>query len=323
MNRVIVWVLIGGIMIFTLPFLLSSSSADDPRFHRPGEIIGERLQLKSLTIRSPNGGEVWDRGRTYHISWISDRVDQVMIELFKGGDRVLTIGIPPRDARAGQRRVTRNYPWLIPTTLEPGPDYTLRIREIRGTTHDESDSAFSISDRPVLSQPPPRAHLNERVILPLRNGGFVIAPERPGQKVYHGNPWLGDDRDNYARQGFASFDLSGIPREATIVSAQLNLSEHLIFSGHPFEDLGNFQIIPTPYGTLDAFDYSRAGASGTVYNGGPPGPSLDVTSSVREWRAAGRELYQIRMQFDRETDGDRASDLLEFSLGTSLRIDYN
>lgn len=323
MKRVIVCFVVGVIMICALSFLLSSTYADDPRLHRPGELLGERLRLKSLTIRTPNGGEVWDRGRTYHISWISDRVDQVIIELLKGGDRVLTIGIPPRDARSRERRVTRSYSWLIPTTLEPGPDYTVRIREIRGTTQDESNSNFSISDRPVLSQPPPRAHLDERVILPLRNGGFVMAPERPGQKVYHGNPWLGDDRDNYARQGFASFDISSIPREATIVSAQLNLSGSLVFSGHPFEDLGNFQIIPTPYGTLDASDFSRAGSSGNIYNGGPPGPSLDVTRSVREWHAAGRELYQIRMQFDRETDGDRASDLLEYSLGTSLRVDYN
>jgi len=323
MKRVIVLFVVGGIMIFALPLLVSSTYADEPRLHRPGELLGERLRLKSLTIRTPNGGEVWDRGRTYHISWISDRVDQVMIELLKGGDRVVTIGIPPRDARSREERATRSYPWRVPTTLEPGPDYTVRIREIRGTTQDESDSNFSISDRPVLSQPPPRAHLDERVILPLRNGGFVMAPERPGQKVYHGNPWLGDDRDNYARQGFASFDISGIPREATIVSATLDLSGSLVFAGHPFEDLGNFQIIPTPYGTLDASDFSRAGSSGNVYNGGPPGPSLDVTRSVREWHAAGSELYQIRMQFDRETDGDRASDLLEYSLGTSLRIDYN
>jgi hypothetical protein len=97
---------------------------------------------KELTIISPNGGEVWEIGKTYDIKWSSNEVDKVYIEYIyqspgRGESGPIVSGIP---ASSGK------YSWTIPSSFKTGNSYKILIRQ-SSTSYDffdQSDDYFSI-----------------------------------------------------------------------------------------------------------------------------------------------------------------------------------
>jgi len=90
-----------------------------------------------ITVLSPNGGESWEAGATYDITWTTggEPIDSVSIELY-GGGTISTIGYSEDDGL---------FTWTIPTDTEPGSDYFVRIgSNADGYVRDFSDCAFSI-----------------------------------------------------------------------------------------------------------------------------------------------------------------------------------
>lgn len=90
----------------------------------------------TVQVTVPNGGEDWQRGTEYFIRWDDNLAEDVVIELYKGGsllqtiDTVLSMGA---------------YKWEADLTLEPGEDYTIRIRStVDETRADVSDATFTI-----------------------------------------------------------------------------------------------------------------------------------------------------------------------------------
>ena len=90
----------------------------------------------TVQVTVPNGGEDWQRGIEYFIRWDDNLAEDVVIELYKGGsllqaiDTVLSTGA---------------YKWEADLTLEPGEDYTIRIRStVDETKADVSDATFTI-----------------------------------------------------------------------------------------------------------------------------------------------------------------------------------
>ena len=131
------------------------------------------VAAKSITVASPNGGEQWIEGQTYNITWETQGISQVGIEL-QDYTTSFSAGIVSKiDA------TQKSYSWKIPDNffsltygLEPGDDYKIRIFEQKSDgTHgleDESDNYFSI----------------------VRAGSFSIslAPDTPmAQNVVNGN----------------------------------------------------------------------------------------------------------------------------------------
>jgi hypothetical protein len=91
----------------------------------------------SLALSSPNGGESWQAGETYNITWAhQDLSGTATIELYKGGTKAADIGNV--SVTAG------TYEWTIPRTTAAGTDY--RVRIIQGSTVDESNADFSIAE---------------------------------------------------------------------------------------------------------------------------------------------------------------------------------
>ncbi|MCH7974830.1 MAG: T9SS type A sorting domain-containing protein, partial [Bacteroidetes bacterium] len=98
------------------------------------EIIGNQI-----TVISPNGGESWLIGAPYLITWDDNLVGNIEIYMYKGGELALIISaITASDG---------TFTWLIPSSLEPGNDYIIRVVSSENSSIlDESDDFFTISN---------------------------------------------------------------------------------------------------------------------------------------------------------------------------------
>jgi hypothetical protein len=98
----------------------------------------------TITVISPNGGEIWYKYTTHPITWsyTGSPGSTVKIELLKGGTEVRTIasGVPIGSSGKG------SYSWFVPTALVSGSDYKVSIQSTsKVTVKDTSNVNFKIS----------------------------------------------------------------------------------------------------------------------------------------------------------------------------------
>ncbi|NCA77454.1 MAG: T9SS type A sorting domain-containing protein [Alphaproteobacteria bacterium] len=112
---------VGGIrMVYAIPFVLNQ---------------GQPTAL--ITVISPNGGETWQLGATKSITWADNIIENVKIDLYKGG--VFLQQISPTTPSNG------NYSWLIPVHLQLAFDYSIMITSIAtNDVYDFSNGNFEI-----------------------------------------------------------------------------------------------------------------------------------------------------------------------------------
>ncbi|HPG40252.1 MAG TPA: Ser-Thr-rich GPI-anchored membrane family protein [bacterium] len=99
-----------------------------------------------LTITSPNGGETWYKNSMQTITWQNTGLvgDEVKIELYKNGTLTTTIS----ETTVNDDSLL----WTIPPALASGDDYKIHITSTSNdTVWDESDSQFSIIERPSIT----------------------------------------------------------------------------------------------------------------------------------------------------------------------------
>ena len=99
----------------------------------------------TLEVTSPNGGESWNVGSTYTITWNQENVgNSVGIYLYNSGnlDRVIS-SATTNDG---------SYSWSIPSTATTGSTYKIRVRSYSNSgIYDESDSNFAIEKESLPS----------------------------------------------------------------------------------------------------------------------------------------------------------------------------
>ena len=105
----------------------------------------------SITVLSPNGGEIWKQGETHQISWKSSGLqssDKIYIDLItpsggiSGGSFAnildkIAIAVPD----------TGSFSWTIPVGIsvdKTNNNYKIMIQNIGGEVIDKSDSIFTI-----------------------------------------------------------------------------------------------------------------------------------------------------------------------------------
>jgi hypothetical protein len=103
------------------------------------------INMGSITVVSPNGGEIWNVGSTHQILWTDNICENVRIELWKGGayNSLICASTPS----------TGSFTWTIPPipAATSGNDYKVKIMSIglnSGTTvavYDFSNSNFTIT----------------------------------------------------------------------------------------------------------------------------------------------------------------------------------
>jgi len=103
---------------------------------------------RGITVTLPNGGDNWQLGTIWSIMWTSsdDVGSSIRITLYKGGTYLTTItGNTPNDGL---------YTWSIPTYLEAGDDYKIRITSNTNEAFfDFSDNNFTITRGITVTSP--------------------------------------------------------------------------------------------------------------------------------------------------------------------------
>ena len=101
---------------------------------------------KSIRVLSPNGGEEWEIGQTYEITWQAKGVEKVGIVLFKGSEPKWIA----QDISAGSGK----YEWKIYPGQEYGAGFWIAVVEYpwqKGNKIDYSDGSFTITYPELLS----------------------------------------------------------------------------------------------------------------------------------------------------------------------------
>ena len=98
----------------------------------------------SITVASPNGGEIWKAGTSNLISWTYQGKpgSTVKIDLLKGGvvQKTLSSSAPLGSNGNG------SFIWPIPVDQVPGKNYKVRVRSNKsGSWQDSSNGSFSIA----------------------------------------------------------------------------------------------------------------------------------------------------------------------------------
>ena len=126
----------------------------------------------------------------------------------------------------------------------------------------------------------------------------------------------GDTSNDVGLQGFVTFDVSGIPDGATILSAKLISYSHDTL-GDPFGELGCLRAYVDNYGTVGYEDFEPTGVIGSIVRFCDTG-QVD-TASYQEMNSGGisglqsalaADQFQIRLQFkDIHTNNDGIADV--------------
>jgi hypothetical protein len=93
------------------------------------------IQISGITVSSPNGGEVWEIGSSYDITWTDNIAENVKIELFIGVLNSTIAASTPSDG---------TFNWTVPAVTQAS-DYTVVITSVsNGSITDVSDANFTI-----------------------------------------------------------------------------------------------------------------------------------------------------------------------------------
>ena len=156
----------------------------------------------AMQLTSPNGGETWYKGRTYTITWTDSRDDRIIdIELKKGTNPWITIA----------RRISStpgSHSWLIPSDIEAGTDYRVRIIQSDNTDHkDKSDNDFNIAEA-AASEPTTPTPLTPQSLSPNKPPDKNIVDRNRERIVTEAAKKIYTCTGNEANQP----DLTGAPR---------------------------------------------------------------------------------------------------------------
>ncbi|GEM_PF-4025595 len=101
-----------------------------------------------LTVLSPNGGEKWEIGKTYTITWKADAVPYYVELYLTDKSRNISIPIVTKTAKLDSK--VGSYTWTVPKNVSVGSNYTIQASAdypgpgAGSYFSDVSDAPFSI-----------------------------------------------------------------------------------------------------------------------------------------------------------------------------------
>lgn len=131
--------------------------------------------------------------------------------------------------------------------------------------------------------------------------------------------YVGDTTDNFGSQVFLSFDISAIPKTATIVEGAMDLSQGYTIVGGPFSALGCLDVYQQDYIPLDASDFFGGAPSGAFIVVCDPA-SLETIAVDNDFKVAlqaklGSTRIQFRLQFpDKLSNGGGVADQVRLGI---------
>jgi hypothetical protein len=104
-------------------------------------LSGTADSTNTISLNSPNGGEIFYHDSSYPVTWVSNVAGNVSIQLLKGGS--LHSVISANEANDG------SFTWAIPSSLTAATDYTIRVSSVSNSSlSDTSAAPFSIAVNP-------------------------------------------------------------------------------------------------------------------------------------------------------------------------------
>jgi len=125
------------------------SSADASSQSAADAQVPDAAPPLTLTVLSPNGGELLRTNAVSQITWTSPdgMVGNVSIELWKAGAKQFDIALDEPDDGV--------FDWTVPNTVANAADYRVRIVALADSAvNDESDADFAIDDRSLTVTAP-------------------------------------------------------------------------------------------------------------------------------------------------------------------------
>jgi hypothetical protein len=137
-----------GSFTWTLPnvndstCLVRITDVDHSSVNDTSSAVFRITNVKSISLTSPNGGEVLKVGKSKFITWACRNISNVKLEYSSNNDTTWTL------ISASQRAKDYKYDWLVPNVLST--ECRVRISEVGDTARvDTSDNLFTINDSKV------------------------------------------------------------------------------------------------------------------------------------------------------------------------------
>ena len=123
----------------------------DPQGGMPGPVFeSDYFQVDNISpnisITSPNGGETWQMGSAYDITWNDNISNNVTLDLYNSGlfDRTISSSTPSDGT----------YNWSIPADLDESTSYKVKISSIENNSiSDFSNNNFTIVEQVDIEPP--------------------------------------------------------------------------------------------------------------------------------------------------------------------------
>jgi len=151
--------------------------------------------------------------------------------------------------------------------------------------------------------------------------GWITKSGQVGTGSDH-RPQAGDFNNNDIVRGFLSFDLTSIPRNATVQSARLILPESAQGTGDVFPKFGSLKFEAVWYGlSLIPQAYDSPGYL-VLQNAYGQSSVIGVTAGVEKAIQQGYRRFQIRFSFSLGTDNDGSGEIYWVPDAPSLEVVY-
>ena len=126
-----------GSIMARADYSINISSVEDPYIYHTASWF-EIGEAPFISISAPAIGVDWQMGNTQNITWTDNIVENIRIELFKGGNLELEI------ANSISSNGTHN--WTIPNGMVAGADYSIKITGVINGTYTAESAQFTISE---------------------------------------------------------------------------------------------------------------------------------------------------------------------------------
>lgn len=146
-NSIVAWFIICIMTVFTTGVLYFANNNTDFYSEKAAVLPSIGYADLSMSVVSPNGGDIWTTNANYPITWVFRGTGNVRIDLFKGGKVSRNI------ARSVQGDI-ESYNWTVPSGQLIGEDYKIKISsESSPSVSVLSDAPFSIMMEGVDGSP--------------------------------------------------------------------------------------------------------------------------------------------------------------------------
>ncbi len=133
--------------------------------------------IPSITVLSPNGGEVLEIGKMYEIKWSNSTSKEVGIDLFSAE---ISVGQNGNFPRGNYPNTQTTYNWTISSSTPSGFSFKICLNTYDGLISDCSDGVFTIA-----------------AVAPLPATQSISLSRSPSDKGTESNPWKVGDTTTY------------------------------------------------------------------------------------------------------------------------------